>query len=86
MFVYKFQKSKLPSIFSQFFTKTSEIHSYSTRQSQNMYPPRCKNEITKSLVRYSGSLLWNELEADIKRTTGSTSSFKKRIIRSWFPV
>ena len=83
-FVYKYNASCLPDVFHNFFTKTSDIHSYSTRQQFNFYPTRCKYDLTKSLVRYSGTILWNGLDNEFKLCVGSVSSFKRQITKSWF--
>ena len=81
MFVYKFKQGILPDIFNNFFTKTTDIHTYRTRQFHNFYPPRCKTDISKSLVRYNGCVVWNSLQQDLKNIDVSPFTFKKHILK-----
>ena len=76
--------SHLPSIFNDFFIKTSDIHNYSTRQHNDYYLVKCKYDITQSFMRYSGAKLWNEMSKELKLFSGSVTSFKKKLFQSWF--
>jgi hypothetical protein len=84
VFVYKYRKSKLPTVFNNFFTYTTSVHGYSTRQNNNFYPPLCRLDLTKTFIRYSGSFEWNSLDNKTKSLNGSVSSFKKHILKLWF--
>ena len=81
LFVYKFKMSILPSVFTNFFTKTHDIHSYSTRQVDNFYPPRFKYDTTKSTVKYIGCVFWNSLDFKTKSMNASVKCFKTHILK-----
>ena len=83
-FMYKYKKSLLPSVFNSFYITTSTIHHHYTRQHNNYYLPRCRLDLTKSFIKYSGCHLWNALDNTIKSFSGSVSLFKKQIIKQWF--
>ena len=83
-FVYKYKCLLLPSIFKDFFRCTSDVHNYVTRQQFNYYPPKCRTDISKRFIKYSGVVFWNGLSESCKLFIGSVAAFKKYIIRSWF--
>ena len=65
--------------------QNSEIHSHSTRQSDNYYPPNFKYDVTRTSVRYLGCTVWNEQDSKTKLLTVPISKFKKHILKKWFP-
>jgi hypothetical protein len=84
-FVYKFKCLLLPKIFNAFYVKTSDVHNYETRQQLNYYPPFCRTEISKSFIKYTGVIFWNLLPDTQKKFEGTWKSFKKGLIKLWFP-
>ena len=83
--VYKYLSDNLPNVFDNFYVKTTEVHSYGTRQYNNLYLPRCRIDVTKHTVKYSGCSQWNALSNELKAFTGTLKTFKNKIIHSWFP-
>ena len=61
VFMYKYHKKLLPNVFNNFFTYNNSVHSYYTRQSNHLHPPKVKSERTKSFVKYAGCVIWNNI-------------------------
>jgi hypothetical protein len=80
MFVYKFKKSLLPGIFSNYFIKTDDIHGYDTRQTNNYYLPLCRLDISQTGFKYNACKMWNSLPKDSKRMDASIRVFKKHVM------
>jgi len=56
----------LPDLFHNYFTLNSSIHDYNTRNVNNIHPPLNRVSITQSSTFYKGTVLWNNLNIDIK--------------------
>jgi hypothetical protein len=68
VFMYKYSKEQLPSIFTCFFTKRSDIHDYQTRSINNLNLTRNKKVFSDNAVRTTGPILWNTLDNVIKNS------------------
>ena len=66
----------LPSSFTNYFTKRSDIHNYLTRHGNNLNLTKNKKTFSDHSVRTSGPRLWNALENSLK-TLKSVKHFRK---------
>ena len=57
--MYKFDKCMLPDIFNIFYSKTKDIHHYSTRYNEKFTIPLIKTTKLKRTLRYTGACVWN---------------------------
>ena len=48
-------------VFQNMFIKSSDIHSYETRQSNHLNIPLCHKDIGKTSIRYRGAIIWNNV-------------------------
>ena len=78
LFMYKYVKGMLPTIFEDMYQYTSDIHNYSTRCCNTLYLPLCKTTRSQKTIRYYGSKVWNVLlkHIDVNCAIGT---FKKRL-------
>lgn len=61
VFIYKILSSEgnIPEQFKTYFKANSQVHSYSTRQSSDLHPPKfltCRGQFS---IRFRGTKLWN---------------------------
>ena len=66
LFMFLFSKKLLPQSFHSMFQKSSEIHSYSTRNAGSYKPHKCRTNIRKSTISYQGPTFWNALPPDLQ--------------------
>ena len=66
--MHQYFDDKLPMAFTEFFTKQSNIHSYSTRSasSGSFHVPRYSSSRTQKSIKYIGVKLWNALPNTIR--------------------
>ena len=79
LFVFKFHKKLLPTVFDTYFRPISTIHNYRKRLSSKdaFSLPRVRTNYGIFNIRFSGVKVWNALEPDIKLL--SMSAFKARL-------
>jgi hypothetical protein len=61
LFVYKFHHHKLPTMFNNCFVYNNEIHDRHTRQMNLLHVPIFRSMLSKSFIRYYGTILWNDM-------------------------
>ena len=76
LMMYKFHHHKLPTFFSSFFVKNSEIHNYMTRQSNLLHIPQFRTELGKRSFRYKAVGIWNEIYGSMPSVDIAVSTFK----------
>ena len=59
--MYKWYHDELPIVFKDIFISVSNIHNYSTRQSNELYPPSVKTDLGKHRYSYQAVIIWNKL-------------------------
>jgi len=76
--MYQFNRKKLPTYFSHYFTYSSDISSYSTRHTANKHNfiPRFASSKSQRSLKYAGAKIWNNIPTDIKNK--SFIKFKER--------
>ena len=76
--MHKVYNDNCPSYLSQFFTRTSQIHTHNTRNNQrNFFLPQVKSVQSASFYNV-GAKQWNSLPLDIK-TTVHLATFKQKV-------
>jgi len=80
VFIHKYvhQRTKLPAVFSTYLEENKLVHHYNTRQKEDFHTNVVQSEMGKRAVKYKGSLLWNNLPAELKEIQ-SLRSFKYKL-------
>ena len=65
----------LPVIIQELFKRSSDVHKYSTRQSQTFYVPICRTTAFSKTIKFKGVNIWNNLITKINPNC-SISTFK----------
>ena len=78
VFMFKFIKGMLPSIFDDLFCRTSDRATRVTRNSYKLAIPLCRTELHKKSIRYQGPHIWNKYE-DVINHQCSLHTFKRRM-------
>ena len=60
--------SLVPSYFSSYFTRFSNVHNYSTRQSKRLYLPKVKQNFGKRTFLFTGAEIFNKLPINIVKS------------------
>ena len=76
-FMYHYNCGKVPSIFSHFFNKNSDIHECNTRIADHFLIPAVKTDVGKTGIKYRGAVIWNTIVKDGINTDVSETVFKK---------
>ena len=66
-----------PSIFHDYFTRTSCIHRYETRHNK-LYLTHVNTRFGQRILRYKGTQLWNRLPNNLSNNTAS-QSFRNKL-------
>jgi hypothetical protein len=83
-FVYKQRCDLLPSIFNNFFTQNTSIHSHNTRQSKGLYANHPKNKYGLNRIKYQGPILWNSIPEKTRNL--SLTTFVKKVKKSFISL
>ena len=75
VFMFKFHKQELPSIFNNMFKTNSFYHSYETRNKSNYHYPFVRTSLTQHTLRFQGIHDWNSLPYNLK-SSSTLSKFK----------
>ena len=85
-FMYRYSINVLPSSFTNYFTKRSDIHNYLTRHGNNLNLTKNKKTFFGSFCSYQWPRLWNALENSLKAFKSDKHSrkhFKKKLISNY---
>ena len=71
--MYLYEKSRLPTTFSNKFIKPSEVHQYTTRSNQELkhYIPRFRLVKFQKSFTYTSVKIWNNIEKKLKQLSHS---------------
>ena len=78
LFMYKFKKGLLPSLFDTMFVLNTEIHGHFTRQYNCYHSPVWRLEVRRRTISVQGPYFWNLIRKKIDCNC-SISTFKFRI-------
>ena len=68
----------IPPLSHQHFIVNSTLHSYNTRNKDNLHINYCRTKLRQSTVNWQGPRLWNLLPTEV-RSVPSINVFKKRV-------
>ena len=79
VFMYKFHRKLLPSIFSNFFTPVRNVHNYNTRlaSKSSLVLPSARTNYRIISLKFQGPKTWNSIDESLKSC--SISAFKKKL-------
>ena len=68
IFMFKFKRKLLPSIFNTLFITVNEVHNYNTRSAakQSFYLPKARTNYGLFNIRFRGPKIWNSISEEIK--------------------
>ena len=66
IFMFKFKKKLLPSIFNTLFITVNEVHNYRSAAKQSFYLPKARTNYGLFNIRFRGPKLWNSISEEIK--------------------
>ena len=72
---------KVPQSFRTLFRKNNEYHSYSTRSAHHLHIPSVKLDLSKTGIKYRGSIVWNIIAESGINLEVSEAAFKKSLIK-----
>ena len=78
LIMYKYHQSTLPSIFSSFFTRNNQIHSYNTRQHSKLHVSKITSAKAAQFFRICGVKMYNYFVTRIN-FDAKVSPFKKQL-------
>ena len=68
--------SEVTNLFSSFFSRNNDVHSYNTRKANNLHVPFARTHVRKFSTKINGALVWNSLPDSI-RNSKNLNTFKK---------
>ena len=69
-FMFQLNRGEDPDIFSNFFTRNTDVHGYSTHQHHHLHVPCERSKLRQFSIRYRGAIVWNSiLKFDINPDT-----------------
>ena len=80
LFMHKFfhHNELLPNIFSSYFTKNSDLHTYNTRSKNEPHFQLFTTSLGQRSIKFKGCQLWCSLPDEL-RSVSSTSVFKTKL-------
>jgi hypothetical protein len=76
MHKFKFNKTKLPYLFQNYFNTNSEVHTHNTRQIEMFHSDRANSSRGQRSIKIKGGKIWNEIPTFIKEYR-NLKTFKK---------
>ena len=83
--MFKVFHKKVPSVFSGLFTYNYSIHSYQTRQSDNLHVPKARTLYLQRCISRKGVRIWNALSNRVDYDC-SILCYKHRLKKYLIPV
>jgi hypothetical protein len=65
LFMFKYKQGLLPEIFSNFFSKNQDNHSYQTRNATKLRTHLTKTQVGTKFIKNTGISSWNQIESTI---------------------
>ena len=81
IFMFKYNKSLLPSIFDNLFTRNNTIHHYPTRNAAQFRIPLTKSKIADAFITKTGVHIWNSINNSLNTST-KLGTFKRALKKS----
>ena len=80
-FMFCVSIDKVPQSFRTLFRKNNEYHSYSTRSAHHLHIPSVKLDLSKTVLKYRGTIVWNIIAESGINLEVSEAAFKKSLIK-----
>jgi hypothetical protein len=77
LFMFKYTKGMLPSMFNDMFLRCADVVSRTTRNIHKFRVPQFRTNLFKNSLKGQGSLIWNKIEEHVDYKC-SFHTFKKR--------
>ena len=74
----KCMNNQAPSYLANMFQKRSQVHSYNTRNTNDLNLPKCRTALAQKSFQYRGADTWNSLPREL-RNPFSLSVFKRSL-------
>ena len=58
-FMFRYCKGQLPRLFDSFFCRNNDFHQHNTRISDHYHIPSVKSDLSKTGIKYRGTVIWN---------------------------
>ena len=78
MYKYFNKNCIVPISFQDLFTFNSSINVYTTRNSNKLLIPFLRYTFSRTVIRYKGAIMWNNLPDDLKNSF-TLSCFKSKL-------
>ena len=87
-FMYQCNRNKLLDTFNHYFTSSSNVSHYTTRQSEQpttMFLPRFMTTRTQRSIKFIGTKTWNNIQHDVKKLPHSKfkTCYKKILLNTY---
>ena len=68
--MHKFNNSKLPNSFNDYFKEVGQVRTRVTRASdrKDLVVIRCKKKVGEKSIKFAGAKLWNTLPSELKES------------------
>ena len=80
-FMFRYVNKLLPNVFESYFTLSTSVHTYNTRQQSSFRLPYYRTNLGKRSVRYTGVKIWSEVLKSEIDTNSSQPVFKHNLKR-----
>ena len=80
-FMFRYVNKLLPNVFESYFTLSTSVHTYNTRQQSSFRLPYYRTNLGKRSVRYTGIKIWSEVLKSEIDTNSSQPVFKHNLKR-----
>jgi hypothetical protein len=77
-FMFKVNNMSAPDVICCIFKKSTAVHNYVTRCTNNFYVPRCLSSVRLKFIAYQGVICWNALPTDITNLL-SLGKFRRNV-------
>ena len=90
-FMYQFNRNKLPDNFNHYFSYSSNVSHYTTRQSEQpttMFLPCFMTARTQRSIKFIGTKIWSNIPHDVKKLTYSKFKpcYKKILLNTYSTI
>ena len=63
-FMFRYCNGQIPRLFDSFSSKNKDFHKHNTRISNHYYIPSVKSDLSKTGIKYRGTVIWNAILAN----------------------
>ena len=78
-FMFSYYHQNLPSVFSNLFITSDQVHWYNTRNAHRFRSHPCRTNIKRFTILFQGPKVWNTLPSSLASSSSSFPSFKRKL-------